>query len=172
MKLACHWVWHIQVNKNTHILKQVSRWYIAPKDIIGHHYFQDSPDQCPMPIKIMALIRNTSQCRSLPINADQFRSIPLNVDQCRLMPDQAELIRHWSALTVFTNVLMMPWSGIDRHWEKLIRIDRQWSALRGISDQCHDFDRHCSALGIDRGSPVIGTDVTESMETAPDPLLM
>ena len=114
-----------------------------------HHwkvsYIHDSLDQCPMPI-------NADQNPGIDPNADQFRSMPdqflsmsINVDQC-----QIKLI--W--LTVFTNVLLVPWSGIDRHWEELIGIDRQWSTLRGISDQCHDFDRHWEALGIDRTSPV------------------
>ncbi len=67
-----------------------------------------------------------SQCWSIPIIADQCRSMIINADQ---------------------------WSMPDWHWSELIGIDQNWSALRGISDQCQDFDRHCSALGIDRGSP-------------------
>ena len=37
-----------------------------------------------MPIQIMALIRNASQCQSLSINADQFRSMPIKADQYRI----------------------------------------------------------------------------------------
>ncbi len=118
-----------------------------------------------MPIKISALIsmpNNADHCRSMPINTDQFLSIPINAGS-RIID------RHWYQLiligidqhclfsaaatcnesTVFTNVLLMPWSDIDRHWSKSIEIDRQWLALRGISDQCHNFDWHWSALGID-----------------------
>ncbi len=80
---------------------------------------------------------NWSQCRSILINADQFLSISLNSDQCRSMPDQAELIQHWSAL--IDNVLLMPWSGIDRNLEELRGIDRHLSAMIGI-------ERHFGSL--------------------------
>ncbi len=36
------------------------------------------------------------------------------------------------------------------HWSQCRSVPI--NALRGISDRCHDFDRHWSALGIDRGS--------------------
>ncbi len=86
-------------------------------------------DQCrSMAIKILALIRNSSQLRSLPINADQFLSISLNSDQCRSMPINARSSRIDLALI-----------DIDRHWSTLIDIDRHWSTLIGI-------DRHWSAL--------------------------
>ncbi len=91
-------------------------------------------------------------------NADQFRSMPINGRSSRIDPALIGIDQHWSAL-VFTNVLLMPWSSIDWHWEKLLGIDQQRSALRGISDQCHDFDRHWSALGIDRGSPDNGLSI-------------
>ncbi len=89
-----------------------------------------------------------AQCQSMPLKILALIPMSINSDQCRS--------KFWhNVLTVFTNVLLMPWSGIDRHWEELIGIDRNWSAVRGISDQCHDFDRHWSALGIDWGSLVI-----------------
>ena len=67
-------------------------------------------DQCrSVPIKIMALIRNVSQCQSLPIIADQCRSIPLNSSQFR-----EELI------------------GIDRNWSTLGSMPEFWLALIGI----------------------------------------
>ncbi len=49
------------------------------------------------------------------------------------------------------------------HWSQCrsIPIDRQWSALRGIADQCHDL--HWEALGIDRGSPDICNEKTGSV---------
>ena len=64
-----------------------------------------------------------------PILQDSLDQCPMSINssQCRSMPDQAELIWYWLAL-------------------------RNWSALVSISDQCHDFDRYWSALGIDRGS--------------------
>ncbi len=96
-------------------------------------------DQCgSMPIKILALI-------PMLINSDQFLSMLINANQCF----NDALIRHWSALIC-----------IERNWSELISIDRQWSVLRGIDiliyidilrEQCHDFDRHWSSLGIDRG---------------------
>ena len=61
-----------------------------------------------------------AQCWSMPINADQNYGIDSNVDQFRSMP--------------------------IKNWEELIGIDRQWSALRDISDQFHDIDRHWSTL--------------------------
>ncbi len=39
-------------------------------------------------------------------------------------------------------------SGIDPNVDQSAMI-----GIDSISDQCHDFDRHWSALGIDRGSP-------------------
>ncbi len=54
--------------------------------------------------------------------------MPINFDHCRSMQISSS---------------QMPWSGIDR----------QWSVLSGISEQCGAFDWHWSALGIDRGSP-------------------
>ncbi len=52
-----------------------------------------------MPIEIMALIRNASQCRSLPINADQFPSID----------------RHLSEL-IYIGINARILIGIDWHW--------------------------------------------------------
>ena len=76
--------------------------------------------QCPsMPIKsdqIWSKLQHWSQCWSIPIIANQCRSIPLNSSQ-------------------LTNVLLMPWSGIDLNW----------LTLKGILDQCQDFDWHWSA---------------------------
>ncbi len=54
---------------------------------------------------------NLFQCWSIPINAYQFQSMLIK--------------QNWSVLTVFTYVLLMPWSGID---------------------QCHDFDRHWALI--------------------------
>ena len=45
-----------------------------------------------------------------------------NADQCR------SKLQHWSQCRI--KYLLTPWSGVDR----------QSSALRGISDQCQDFD--------------------------------
>ena len=55
----------------------------------------------------------------------QFSSIPINIDQFR------------SFLATFYSCLDQALIGIDQHWEELIRIDLQWSALIGIGD------RHC-----------------------------
>ncbi len=65
--------------------------------------------QCQsMPIKIMVLIRNTSQCRSMPINADQNHGNG----------------RHWSHwLAVIGN---------DRYWSASGSISGFWSVLIGI----------------------------------------
>ena len=108
------------------------------KIIVKAGYFsqcQDSPDQCPMPIKIMALIRNVSQCRSLPINADQFRSIPLiGIDR-----HWSELIdiginarilicidRHWSALGIDRG------SPVNAHWSVYVFPAKPWNAFKWI----------------------------------------
>ena len=96
--------------------------------------------QCrSMPIKIMALIRNASQCRSSPINAnlgakswhwsempidaDHCRSMLININlyQCQSMPDQFCLIWHWSTLV-----------GIERNWSALIDIGINARILSGI----------------------------------------
>ena len=63
---------------------------------------QDSPDQCPMPIK-------KDQCRSMPIKLSQYFSIKINVYHWWSIPDKAELIGHWSVLI-----------DIDRHWSTLV----------------------------------------------------
>ncbi len=80
-------------------------------------WFQDSLDQCPMPI-------NVDQNSSIDPNVDQFRSMPINSDQCRLIGIE----RNWSELI-----------GIDRQWSALRDIsdqchdfDRHWLALVGI----------------------------------------
>ncbi len=91
-------------------------------------------DQCwSMSIIILALIPMSiyfDQCRSMLINAGSSRMFYWCLD--------------WSALIC-----------IERNWSELIGINRQWSALRDISDQCHDFNHHWSALiGIDWESPV------------------
>ncbi len=39
----------------------------------------------------------------------------------------------------------MPWSHAI-NWSALISIDRHCSVLKGISDQCYDFDRHWSLI--------------------------
>ena len=43
--------------------------------------------------------------------------------------------------------------GIDTNADQFRSMPINWSALRGISDQCQDFDRHWSALGFDPRSP-------------------
>ncbi len=78
---------------------------------------QDSLDQCPMQInvnqcwsvstKIMALIRNASQCWSLPINSDQFLSMPINAGS-----------RHHYSISKM----------------EVIRIDQHWSILRSMPE--------------------------------------
>ena len=76
--------------------------------------------------------------RSMPIKILALIPMSINSGQCWSIPGidhSAELRR------------------IEKNCEEFIGIDRQWSALRDISDQCHDFDRHWSALGNDRGSP-------------------
>ncbi len=50
---------------NNHDLSMIT-WLVYQYFLYA--YFQDSIDQCPMLIKIMALIQNAPQCRSLPIN--------------------------------------------------------------------------------------------------------
>ena len=87
-----------------------------------------------------------AQCRSMPIKIVALIPMPINSDQFLSMPDQAELIRHWSALI-----------GIDQHWSILLDpalrgIDRHWEEFQ-INAMI--FDRHWSALGIERGSPDI-----------------
>ncbi len=75
----------------------------------------------------------------MPINADQCWSKLQHWSQCRSIPIIAD--------------------HANRHWSELISSDLQWSALRGISDQCQDFDLYWSALiYIDRGSPVLFID--------------
>ena len=78
-----------------------------------HNYMYKTPwinAQCrSMLIKIVALIRNSSQCRCLSINADQFLSMLINVD------------RHWNQCRDF-----------DRHWSALIGIDRHWELIEGV----------------------------------------
>ncbi len=46
------------------------------------------------------------------------------------------------------------WDSLTHPWEELIGIDRHWSELIDIGINAM-IDRHWSALGIDRGSPVI-----------------
>ncbi len=76
--------------------------------------------------------------RSMP-NADQFWSMPINADQFLFMPVNARSSRiYWCLDPALI--------GIDQHCMELIGIDRQWSALRAISNQCHDFNQHLSAL--------------------------
>ncbi len=82
-KMACLWLnMHVFQDNldNTHLLRSDNKR--SHKDRFNIHYrnqgagnypysirlLQDSLDQCPMPIKIVALSRNTSQCRSLSIN--------------------------------------------------------------------------------------------------------
>ncbi len=91
-----------------------------------------------------------AQCRSMPLKIVAFdpksrvyiheigaererrnRWMPINSDQFCSIPIN-------SSQCQTTKIQAMPWF---------------WSALRGISDQCHDFDRHWSALGIDPRSP-------------------
>ncbi len=85
--------------------------------------------------------------------------------QCRSMPIKSWHISQCWSMLMNSDQFWYRYS-VDRHWEELIRIDRQWTALRGISDQCYNFDRHWSALGIDPRSPVIdiicGTETTQA----------
>ncbi len=112
------------------------RWihfYLARNDTLFYACIQMSglprsmpnADRCQsMPIKIMALIRNVSQCWSLPINSSQCWSIPLNADQCRISKTLVKTVNKcW---------INFAWSGIDRRWSALRGVDRNWSALRGI----------------------------------------
>ncbi len=72
------WIVEYQRLCGTNLNNQAIRWTdIETVPSALSPCFQDSLDQCPMLIKIMALI--------------QCRSIPLNADQCQPMPDQAEL---------------------------------------------------------------------------------
>ena len=88
------------------------------------NYFPSINAQCrSMPIKIMALIRNASQCRSLPINSDQ----------CRIKSAWSGIDRHWSAL----RGIERNWSaliGTDWHWYQLILIgiNRHWALTEGV----------------------------------------
>ena len=83
---AVEWKWRVSIDLFLDNSCQEQIIYVS-------NQFTGSLDQCrSMPINIMALIWNTSQCRSF--------------------------------------------IGIDRHW-----------------NQCQNFDRHWSTLGIDRGSP-------------------
>ena len=68
--------------------------------------YQDSIDQCP-----------------IPIISDQFLSIPINSDQCRSMPDQG-IDRHLADLRGMFS--------IDWQWSVLIGIDRHWTMIRGV----------------------------------------
>ncbi len=109
----CYWNFTIPIhNAQGGLSKQR---HVLP---FGIRPMQDSLDQCPM-----------------PINADQNSGIDPNVDQFLSMPDQAELIRHWSAL----------------NWSELIGNDRHWEAFRINAMILIGIDRHWSALGIDRG---------------------
>ena len=68
------------------VLEMVPLWTVEPffSLIIMFDHIYKSPlinAQCrSMPIKIMALIRNASQCLSMPLNFDQFLSVPTNDD--------------------------------------------------------------------------------------------
>ncbi len=121
--LSCFWVLEHLFSCESRVEMVVNLIISCFAKLLGKRRTPSINAQCrSMPIKIPALI-------PMSINSDQCWSIPIDSSHCRSMP---------------INVLLMPWSGIDR----------QWSAFRDISDQCHDFDRHWSALGIDRGSPV------------------
>ena len=75
---------------------------------IFNPFIQDSLDQWQsMSIKNLALIQNSSQCRSMPIDSNQYRSIPINADRC------------WSI-------------GIERNWSAMIGIDQHWAMIEGV----------------------------------------
>ncbi len=101
--------------------------------------------------------------RSIPINARSSKIDPALIGIGRYWWWEAPLKKStsgstWICLVVkiqcfgyavlpphfFTNVLPMPWFSFDQRLGELIGIHRQWSALRGFSDQCHDFDRQWS----------------------------
>ncbi len=113
---------------------------------------QDFLDQCQcwsMPIKIMALIRDASQCRSLPTNSIH----------CRSMPDQGIrktlfcIDRHWSYLIV-----------IDPHWSALISIginviiligiDRHWALIEGVLICLHSLDQCPVPINANQNSEI------------------
>ncbi len=80
----------------------------------AHHRTPSINAQCrSMPIKILALIRNTSQCQLLPINADQWS-----------VKWYAVLALHLFGITHFTWV----WSKNMWLWQPLIKINR-WRCL-------------------------------------------
>ncbi len=69
----------------------------------------------------------------MPIKADQCQLKFCLWSQCRSITPLV-----W-CIDSFTNVLLMPWFGIDRHWQELIDIERHfrsmpwfWLALIGI----------------------------------------
>ncbi len=62
-------------------------------------------DQCrSIPLKIMALIRNSSQCRWIPINSSQRRPMPIERNWSELI----SIDQNWATLG------SMP--DFDRHW--------------------------------------------------------
>ncbi len=116
------------------ICLSISKWgalELGKEKCIEWSIFQDSLDHCPMPI-------NTDRCQSKFWHGSQCRSIPINASQSGIK--MGFVWKVWKTCLIW-------------HWSALIGIERNWSALRGISDQYHNFDRYWSGLGIDRGSP-------------------
>ncbi len=77
--------------------------------------YKDSLNQCPMPIKSMTLIRNASQCRSMP---DQGIS--------KTLAKTLGIERNWSALIE-----------IDWHWDQCQNSDRHWALMEGVLLDLH-----------------------------------
>ena len=124
-KLYCNdpsWEWRLCTFNFFHIVIIICWW-------------QDSLDQClmwAMSIKIMSLIRNASQCRSLPIDSSQFRSMSdqgINITLVRIQD-----FWEWT-----TPARLLPLIGIKRNWSALIGIDWHW-------DQCQNFDGHWALI--------------------------
>ncbi len=95
------------------------------------------------------------QWRSVFLNPEPFINCMLyaglprsmhNADKCR------SKFWHWSQFrSIPINVLLMPWSGIDRNWEELRGIDRHWLAMIGIERHFGSMPWFWSALiSIDR----------------------
>ena len=88
-----------------------------------------------MPIKIITLIRNASQCLSIPPNAEL-----IDIDQ------------HWSALIdigINARILI----GIDRHWA-LIGTVLSIYACTSILELCHTYqtERHRNTMSYKYGN--------------------
>ena len=81
--------------------------------------------------------------RPTPINLDQFFSMLIKADKWKIRGSLLPIEQHW-ILMLFNGdqgAPDLPFISIGRHWEELIHIDRHWTLLKRILDQCKRFDR-------------------------------